>query len=191
MQPLGDFLSLTTPLPGARRMLGLQARRRGGQPGPCFLHWQKCKVRLTSQGQDSSLGHLNKFMSEWLSKWAWSGPLSHLGVGEWQEESKVRGNDLALQILPCWDLTFSAGIYPGSREPNCNAGSVLVALTWEAEVRFSWFICIPSLSSIELKVQIFNGHHLSLGAGNLWDVACETWAKPDYSSAPTLDLRAY
>lgn len=59
---------------------------------------------------------------------------------------------------------------------------------WEAEVGCSWFICIPSFSSIWVNGQIFNCHYLSLGEEKCY-VSCEAWATPDYNSAHTLDVR--
>lgn len=121
-----------------------------------------------------------------MNKWALSSQLSHLGAGEWLEENKVRGNYLALHSLPCCDLTFSARIYSGCRKKNFNP-SHLTVRGWSL---VELVICIPSLRSTQIKVQIFNCLYLFLEEEKLWDVSYEVSAKPDYSSAHTLGVRS-
>lgn len=172
-----------SPPMSTSRCAGPGGREKGR---PASLEPARC--RGTRRGQlegsplearDSALGHLNDYWVE-MSKWAWGSHLSHLGVGEWQEESQVRGTSLAGHSLPCGGRAC--------RDGDCWGGLQAVCpwhLRGGAGVWWSDYLC-TSVRRVRIAVQVLIDL-MSLGEEKLGAVSPETWAEPDHSSAHPLD----
>ena len=132
-----------------------------------------------------------------MNKWAWS---SHVSHWVWvNDRKKVKLGEITWHctstLAGTWHVLQEYVLYVGSQIASLALSLPLLFLTpchlngrsWSLVERF---VCEPSLRSIQIKVQILNCPYLSLGEEKLWDVPCEAWAKPDYSSAHILDVRS-